>query len=61
MSPDEQANLIEALRECMSCMDSLRDYVCESSARHMVGAREAVLAADAAFSKASALIDDDPA
>jgi hypothetical protein len=47
--------LVAALRECMSCMDSLRDYAAEGGGR-MVGVRDAIRDADKAFDAARAAL-----
>ena len=53
---DERDRLRAALLECMSCMDSLRDFVAEGGSIRMIGARDAVLAADSALDWAHAVI-----
>lgn len=53
---DEDARLAPVLRECMACMDSLRDYVAEGGSRHMIGAGNAIRAASAALDAAHAVL-----
>lgn len=50
----------EALRECMDCMDSLRDFVAEGGSRHMIGATGAIYAADAAMEAARKTLAEEP-
>jgi len=52
----EIERLRTALLECMSCMDSLRDFVAEGGSRHMIGASDAIRAADAALDAAHPLV-----
>ena len=56
----EVAELRKALQNCMSIMDSLRDFVCEGGSIRMVGAREAVSEADATYEIARAALKGKP-
>ena len=44
-------DLLAALRECRSCMDSLRDFVAEGGSRNMIGAITAIAESDALMLK----------
>lgn len=53
---EREAILRLALEECMQHMSSLRDFVAEGGSIRMVGAREAVLEADAAYDRLGRLL-----
>jgi hypothetical protein len=48
--------LCDALRDCMACMDSLRDYVAEGGSIRLLGAAQAIRDADAALERGHAAL-----